>query len=225
MGVLLGGVMLDGLAAVAGIRFGGAQALVVHRLPGGARVIDAMGPDDADIAWQGYLAGSDALDQARLLDAMRAAGSALPLSWDAALYTVVISQLDFTYSNSWWISYRIRCAVLTAPAFEQDAAAAGVVNLIVGDLTTASSWFDVAPALATVQSSSATAVGTPAYAASSLAMAGVGAQIDAGISAADTAMSAGDVTDMVVAAGVLAQLTAARGYVGRAAMNLANAGT
>jgi len=53
----------------------------------------------------------------------------------------------------------------------------------------------------------------------------VGAQIDAGISAADTAMSAGDVTDMVAAAGVLAQLTAARGYVGRAAMNLANAGT
>ena len=225
MGVLLGGVILDGLAAVAGIRFGGAQAMVVHKLPGGARIIDAMGPDDADIAWQGYLAGSEALDQARLLDSMRVAGAALPLSWDAALYTVVIAHLDFTYTNSWWISYRIRCAVVTAPIFEQDVATPAVVGLIVGDLTTASNWFNVAPALAAVQSPGAIAVGTPAYAAASVAMAGAGAQVDKAISAADIAIGAADIADMVAAAGALAQLAAARGYVARAAMNLANAGT
>jgi hypothetical protein len=38
------------------IRFGGAQRLAVHKLPGGARVIDALGPDDTEIGWSGIFA-------------------------------------------------------------------------------------------------------------------------------------------------------------------------
>lgn len=35
------------------IRFGGNQRLAVHQLPGGRRVVDALGRDDGEICWSG----------------------------------------------------------------------------------------------------------------------------------------------------------------------------
>ena len=32
---------------------GGDQAMVGHKLPGGQRVIDILGPDEADVTWSG----------------------------------------------------------------------------------------------------------------------------------------------------------------------------
>ena len=41
-----------------GINFGGRQRLALHRLPGGSRVIDALGRDDAQISFAGIFTGS-----------------------------------------------------------------------------------------------------------------------------------------------------------------------
>src|SRR5277367_6265103 len=94
------------------IRFGGAQRLAVHVLPGGARVIDAMGPDDADIAWGGAFSGVDAADNARALDLMRVQGGVWTLAWDAFCYLVVIREFAAAYEHSNWVPYRISCTVV-----------------------------------------------------------------------------------------------------------------
>ena len=53
--------------------------MVVHRLPGGTRVIDALEPSDNDISWNGRLYGSGTMSMALTLDGMRRAGTQLPL--------------------------------------------------------------------------------------------------------------------------------------------------
>lgn len=64
------------------IAFGGTQRLAVHKLPGGLRVIDALGRDDRELTWSGIFAGPDATARSRLLDLLRARGAVLPLTWD-----------------------------------------------------------------------------------------------------------------------------------------------
>ncbi|HEX7854433.1 MAG TPA: hypothetical protein VF503_12130 [Sphingobium sp.] len=95
------------------IGFGGDQALTVHRLVGGVRVIDAMGEDPAALEWSGYLVGSSALDRARYLDTLRKAGTALPLSWSQLAYTVVIRSFRPVFIREYRLSYRITCEVVS----------------------------------------------------------------------------------------------------------------
>ena len=45
----LGGVVFADFEIPDSINFGGEQVLSVHQLPGGTRVIDALGPSDAEI--------------------------------------------------------------------------------------------------------------------------------------------------------------------------------
>jgi hypothetical protein len=90
--VTLGPVKLTGMAAPPNIPIGGRQAMTVHKLPGGARVIDATGQDDADIKWSGVLDTQDASTIARTLDKLRRSGSAVTLAWDVFSYQVVVSE-------------------------------------------------------------------------------------------------------------------------------------
>jgi hypothetical protein len=223
MGILLGGILLDGYEAPAGLAFGGAQSLAVHKLPGGIRIVDAMGPDDADISWHGYLSGNDAMYRARQLDMMRSAGQSLILSWSSVVYSVVISSLNLTYASPWWIPYSIRCTVLTLPV-------GGVVSLpssatlIADDLTAASAWIQVAALSTALAQPGALTLGTQSNAAASNLVSGTMVAVNTGVSNAEVGLSAGDVPSMVVAAGTLAGLLAAKAYLGRAAVNLTNAG-
>ena len=74
----LGPVAFAGFEIPSSITLGGRQRLAIHKLPGGLRIIDALGPDPADLAWSGIFTGPDAADRARLLDAMRVGGLHLP---------------------------------------------------------------------------------------------------------------------------------------------------
>ena len=224
MAILLGGVLLDGFEAPAGLRYGGAQALAVHQLPGGTRIIDAMGPDDGNIVWRGFLSGADATDRARHLDVMRTAGAQTSLSWNGACYNVVISQLDLVYCSAWWIQYAIACTVVTYVASSGTIRAAATVGQIVADLTAASAWTDVSVARDAMAATGATSIGTAANAAASNGISAASQIVQAGIVSADNGMSTTNTAILVTAAGRLAGLTAAGGYIGRAAINLANAG-
>ncbi len=208
-----------------GLAFGGAQALAVHKLPGGTRVIDAMGADDAVIAWHGILAGGDATDRARALDAMRVGGLAAPLSWDVFSATVIVSDLKLEYCNSWWIPYQIVCTVLVGTQSAAPATApVTVLADVVADLTVAASAPGVALALASVNAAGATVAGSQANAAAAAALTGAGASIAAAVASAEPGMAATDLPGLVASAGSLATLTAASGYVGRAATNFLDAG-
>jgi hypothetical protein len=225
MGLFLGSVFLDGFEIAARITFGGAQAMAVHKLPGGTRVIDAMGADDAVIAWHGILSGNDATDRARALDALRIGGLATPLSWDVFSATVIVSELKLEFCNSWWIPYQIACTVLIGTQ-TATAATAPVTLLadIVADLNLAASAPGVALALAAVNAAGATVAGSQAYAAASSALTSTGGSITAAIASTEPGMTTTDLPSLVASAGSLASLTAASGYVGRATTNFLDAG-
>jgi hypothetical protein len=110
--LLLGPVAFQDFEIPSGVNFGGRQRLALYRLPGGSRVIDALGRDDAQISFAGIFAGPNATQRARSLDQLRVAGTALPLTWDVLFYTVLISNFYADYRNGWWIPYQIVCTVL-----------------------------------------------------------------------------------------------------------------
>jgi hypothetical protein len=227
--LLLGPVQFDAFELPGQIRFGGAQRLAVHQLPGGVRVVDAMGRDDAQIVWRGAFSGADAVERARMLDLLRVAGSPLPLTWDGFCYTVLIARFDAEYTRPNWIPYGIACTVLRDETAAPIAVVASLAAAGLADLGTADGFscgVDLSAAAATLAVAGATTLGTAAYASAVTALGGVSALLDGELIGAESAIGAAvDITSAAVAAQQLAAVVAARGYIDRTAANLANAGT
>jgi hypothetical protein len=241
--LILGPVVFQDFEVPCGINFGGKQRLAVHRLPGGIRVIDALGRDDADICFAGIFCGDDATLRARLLDEMRASGALLPLTWDVFFYTVVIAQFKADYATSNWIPYQINCTVLRDEASALIEAALSLGASVLSDVGSAisqaaSGGVDISSLQTTMSDPSASVRDTAAYGVAQSGLASAQASLTGAISNAETALpnyaitSAGtadggvaNLTAVVGASQQLSQLTIAQAYVGRAATNLANAST
>ncbi len=212
--LILGPVAFEAFEVPARIGFGGHQRIVVHTLPGGARIIDAMGPDDAPIAWSGAFSGPDATLRARLLDTLRSEGAVWTLAWDAFSFSVVVAEFHAQYERSNWIPYRISCTVLADDAAALVQAVVSAVVLALGDLATAAGFpgVDTGAAVAALGVS-----GSDGQAAGILALAQLNDGIAQSIAASGAAMAtAGDVRSVAASAGALAQLAAARGFALRA---------
>jgi hypothetical protein len=241
--VVLGPVVLDNFEVVSGITFGGAQRLIVHDLPGGRRVIDALGRQDAAIAFQGFFSGADATERARLVDELRAAGGVLSLSWDVFIYSVIIRSFSADFRCNWWIPYRVECLVLRDDAAALVEAVIDLGTSVLDDLGSAAG-FSLPPSvsLTAAQTSAAvpgaavagttyynTALGglTQANLCISGAITTTGNQIDAGTLFGPAIAPSGinSLNAMAATTGALCALTAASGYVGRALLNLTNAST
>lgn len=100
------------------ITFGGAQCLAVHKLPGGERIIDSLGRDDAPLEWEGVFTGKSALSRAQFLDGYRVRGAIHKLTWGTFSFNVVIREFRPKYERAFHIPYRIVCEVvedLTTP--------------------------------------------------------------------------------------------------------------
>lgn len=108
----LGGIVFDGFEVPDTIRIGGEQALVVHKLPGGARTIDAMGADDADIPWSGRFRGSEAESRARILESYRKSGQVVLLQWSTYRYQVIVQSFRADYQQPFEIPYTVSCSVV-----------------------------------------------------------------------------------------------------------------
>src|SRR4051794_6890856 len=109
----LGSVIFQDFEVPESIGFGGEQALVVHKLPGGSRTVDAMGADHRDITWSGRFRGGIAESRAAILDGYRIAGTPLTLTWSSYRYQVVIKSFDPNYLAPFEIPYSITCVVVT----------------------------------------------------------------------------------------------------------------
>lgn len=116
----LGDVIFSGFEIPESIAFGGEQLLSVHQLVGGTRVIDAMGRSEAPVEWSGRFRGSDAVQRARLLDAMRVDGKPQPLTWGAFSYTVLVQRFTGLFEQSFEVPYTISCTVLSDDAAPDD---------------------------------------------------------------------------------------------------------
>jgi hypothetical protein len=108
----LGGVIFNGFEVPESIRIGGDHALVAHKLPGGARTVDAMGPDDADIPWSGRFRGATAESRARILEGYRKSGRKYLLQWSTYRYQVIVQSFKPDYQQPFEIPYSISCFVV-----------------------------------------------------------------------------------------------------------------
>lgn len=133
--VVIGDTRLFGYEVPEKLPFGGAQALQVHKLIGGARIIDAMGADDREIAWSGRFQGPNAIERARHIDFLRKQGQMVPLSWDAFQFNVIIKSFTCDFERFYQGPYQIACAVLedlTAPI--EDVPEPAIDDMVTDDL-------------------------------------------------------------------------------------------
>lgn len=183
-GLLLGPVLFQSFEVPAWVRFGGRQRLAVHALPGGGRVVDALGADEGDLAWSGAFSGPDAGLRAQILDELRRSGQPLLCAWDGWAYQVVIATFEAQSAGPWWVPYRLRLLVLydaSRPPVAPDLALDGVDDV-----------------------AQAAALGVSA-----------GLNVDAALAVAAGGLG-GEPAVAIAAAGSIARLAAARGYLRRA---------
>lgn len=225
--VTIGGITLSDWEIPEKINFGGRQAHTVHKLIGGDRVVDAMGPDPEDVRWSGMFRGPSALERATALDALRASGAEVPLFYLNRFVMVVISDFRADAERPYEIPYSITCTVTQDFVNGSSFAVIDSLDNIVGAALTVAAAFvsgtsdtqvAAAQSVATVQASvdsagtmqgasSATlqAVETVAYASS--------AYLGTTATALDASLGAGSGTDAGVdpdeiASFLTAQLTA-----------------
>lgn len=110
--LIIGGISLNEWEIPERINFGGRQQLTVHKLIGGSRVVDAMGPDPDDVRWSGRFRGPSALNRANALDALRASGAQVPLFYLGKFLTVVVSEFKPGAERFYEIPYQITCTVV-----------------------------------------------------------------------------------------------------------------
>ena len=241
--LLLGPIAFQDFEVPSGINFGGRQRLSIHRLPGGARVIDALGRDEALISFCGVFSGSDATLRARAIDQLRVSGMPLPLTWDILFYTVLIAEFVADYRSSWWIPYQVRCIILQdeASTLLQSAMSLGAAAL--ADVGRAASYapdiaIDLMPLQAALAAPAATTRGTSAFSRAQSSLNETRSLLQASIAAADTTLAttnpttAGSVSlgveqlaAVADASGQSSSLIAARALLQRTAANLTNAST
>lgn len=140
----LGGFAFSRFEVPEKITFGGEQALVVHELVGGIRVVDAMGRQDAPLEWSGRFIGQGALSRARYLDGLRIAGKALDLHWSELSYSVSIKSLKCDFCRDYDLPYTISCVVVADKSSPVTAIAdPGIDEWIGADMSSANDLGDL----------------------------------------------------------------------------------
>ena len=241
--LVLGPVLFRDFEIPSRINFGGRQRVAVHALPGGERVIDVLGRDDAQINFAGIFSGVDATLRARALDELRSEGLAMALTWDVFFYTVLITELQADYHNGWWVPYHIVCTVLQDEASMVPIIPVSITSIIGADMDTAASYasnagLDVSVLQSLPIGSGTSGIGTQEFAAAQTLLAATQATIYTAMgtendvikcanlgpakSAQDGATKLLSATD---AMGQLSSLVVASSYFSRLAINLANAST
>jgi hypothetical protein len=224
--LILGPVTFGDFEVPRGITFSGTQRLAVHPLAGGGQVVDVLGWTSGPICWSGMFSGPQAGSRARMLEALCAAGSAIPLMWDDFCFTVLISRFVANYQRAFWIPYGIECVVTEDQIASAVVAAQAILATAVGDLSAAASFGpNMTNAISAVSASGATVMGTLPYAQAQAAVATTQKQITSSMATAAGNISSPAFSTALSAVQQLATLSAAHGYVGRAAVNLANAST
>lgn len=136
----LGGFSFDGYSTPSHMMGGGKQSMVVHKLLGGGRVIDTLGPDEANIVWSGFFFSNTAYNDCLTLDGMRAAGAVLPLIWGSQFRSVIIESFIYKVRRlPVWVEYEISCMVYQNPSLGNlSGGAATIDSLVLTDLGVAS---------------------------------------------------------------------------------------
>lgn len=235
--IQIGSVGLSAFEVPSSVRFGGTQRVAIHRLYGGGRVVECLGPDPSEISFEGAFTGPDAALRARTVENLRVSGQAVWLTWDSFRFNVVVQTLAADYRSPWWIWFRIVCVVASTsgPAVSALAATAGQIADDVASVVSAVTdlGLDLTGFQSALVGSQILVEGTSGQAAaqSALSVLATGltgviatqsSTLDAGIGGGSTEPwgVARNISTAVASAGSLAAASAASGYVSRLAMNL-----
>jgi hypothetical protein len=139
--LVLGSIAFDDWSTPSRMPFGGKQAMAVHKLPGGRRVIHTLGPDEADIAFIGTMFGDNAIGVASALDALRVAGAQVPLIFAGRFYLVIVEDVKIDIERyPILLRYSVTCCVVQSPmAGALGIITAGISSLVGADISTAMS--------------------------------------------------------------------------------------
>ena len=224
-GLYLGEVSFESFEIPERISFGGAQRLAVHKLIGGARVIDALGRDDQSVSWAGVLSGSNAAARARSLDVMRVVGAAESLSWDAFCYSVIIGKLQFQFCSPWWIPYEISCVVQADLAQGASAVTPPAIQAFASDLALAGGFLGSEFEQAISSASSLSANGKAGQGKALVLLTSARDQISISLESDQAKIQSSDLATVVSSAGNMANLSCGNGYLARAIANLGSLGS
>lgn len=131
--LILGNVAFQDFEIPSKINFGGKQNIHIHKLVGGYRVVDALGPDPDDIKWSGRFRGAEALSRARALDRLRASGAQVGLMWGGLSYRVILSHFKADYERFYEIPYECTCTVVSDSV--GGLSIIGIIGGLIGDVT------------------------------------------------------------------------------------------
>ena len=218
------------------MRFGGRYRLAVHNLAGGRRIVERLGPDDGEVAFNGTFSGPSAEARVRAFDSLRLSGEIVWLTWESFSRRVVVKSFVAEYHSPWWIPYTISCivvhqagAITAQPSTMSSLISSDLGNALSAIAGSAISLTSLQTALsATNAFTTGTSDQLQAATATGATLAAIGTQITLqstliaapiepttepdGISAALAAT--------VISAGLLATTVNARSYVGRIGTNL-----
>jgi hypothetical protein len=139
--LVLGGIAFDNWSTPERMPFGGKQAMAVHKLPGGARVVDTLGPDENDIMFTGQMYNNNAYGVADELDSMRIAGAQIPLTFAGRFYLGIIAEVHVDIRRfPQLVEYHVNFLVVqNSMAGVLGAIASTVSSLVTSDMSTATS--------------------------------------------------------------------------------------
>ena len=131
--LILGPLAFDDWSTPSRLPFGGKQAMAVHKLPGGARVVDTLGPDEMDIRFSAILWGDAAYDAALALNGLRQSGLAVPLMFGGQFYLVIVEEATVTLERyPQYALYEVTCLIAANPMAGGLGAVVSTVTSIVG---------------------------------------------------------------------------------------------
>jgi prophage DNA circulation protein len=227
--VTLGPVVFQGQEVPEKIGIGGAQSLKVHKLPGGLRVIDAMGRDDRSLSWSGIMLGVGAEQRMLLLDSLRVSGQEITLAFGTMSYTVVVSEFTGDYRRTNWCEYSISCEVLVDNSAQFASVLPTDLQQITSDIGSALGYIPSdLPGIASVVGSAQTALAvTGAISQGSAAFTAATAAVGSAVSSVSNGISSAGASIATLASGAAGILGTDSGFAatGAAIANMATAVT
>jgi hypothetical protein len=202
--------------------------------------VERLGPDDADVAFQGTFSGPSAEARVRAFDDLRLSGEIVWLTWQSFRRRVVVKSFVVEYHSPWWIPYRVSCVVVHQSG-SRTAGTSTISALISADLGNAmtaitGSTISLTSLQSALFNTSAMTAGTSnnrqAVVAVGVALAAINNQIALHSTlvtspvgpAADPSGLSETLVSTVSSAGLLAAAVNAGSYVGRIGTNLSGSG-
>jgi hypothetical protein len=153
--VSIGNIILEDWEIPEKVTWGGSQRMTVHKLVGGTRYIDTMGPDNAEVSWSGKFLSQDASFRADQLDIIRKSGQVVDVVFAGRYYSGVVSQFTAQQITQFLLDYQVSITILADESAVSPPPDPPPLVAITNDIILATTMAIVAPEMLAAQVSAA----------------------------------------------------------------------